>query len=264
MVMNKENAILIIDPQYDFCNRQGALYVEGADADMLRLAQWIKMNKAKIGHIAVTADSHPVNDISHPSFWQDKAGKFPDPFTPITIHDISVGKWTPRFFANEAVAYVETLEKQGEFGHFIWPYHCLTGSSGAAIADILMEALGEWALMGNFYHLITKGTYPVSEHFGIFRANVPVADHPETQLNIALIETLSQYERVFLAGEAKSHCVANSLKQAMDEAPELARKFIILEDCMSDVTGLGYLAEPIYNRARSMGILFAKSADLIL
>ncbi len=262
--MNNENAILIIDPQYDFCNPAGALYVEGANADMKRLADWIKSNKSEIDHIVVTADSHPVNDISHPSFWKDKSGKFPDPFTPITAHEIREGKWTPRFFANEAAAYVETLEKQGEFGHFIWPYHCLTGSRGAAIDDNLMEALVEWAMNGNYYQVITKGTYPVSEHFGIFRANVPVAGHPETQLNVALIEMLSKFDRVFLAGEARSHCVANSLKQAMNEAPELARKFVILEDCMSDVTGLGHLADHIYARAKSMGIQFAKSADVIL
>ena len=75
--MNNQNAILIIDAQYDFCNPQGALFVEGADADMKRLAAWIKTNKSQIDHISVTMDSHPVNDISHPSFWQDKNGNFP-------------------------------------------------------------------------------------------------------------------------------------------------------------------------------------------
>ncbi|HWU41949.1 MAG TPA: hypothetical protein VN132_00885, partial [Bdellovibrio sp.] len=113
-------------------------------------------------------------------------------------------------------------------------------------------------------HVVTKGTYPLTEHFGIFRANVPVADRPETQLNRDLIDTLGKYDQVFLAGEAKSHCVANSLKQAMEEAPDLACKFIILEDCMSNVTGLGHLGDPIYAKAKSMGIRFAKSADIML
>jgi nicotinamidase-related amidase len=262
--MKTQNVLLIIDPQYDFCDPRGALYVDGAEADMNRLAGWVSANKSEIDHIVVTSDSHPVNDISHPSFWEDKAGNFPQPFTPITAQEIKEGKWTPRFFTHEAVAYVEALEKQGEFGHFIWPYHCLAGSRGAAISDVLMDALREWALLGNYYQLVIKGTYPVSEHFGIFRANVPVKDHPETQLNVELLKTLDRYDRVFLAGEAKSHCVANSLKQVMDEAPELARKFVILEDCMSDVTGLGHLADPIYARARSMEIAFAKSADAVL
>jgi nicotinamidase/pyrazinamidase len=259
--MNDQNAILIIDPQYDFCNPQGALFVEGADADMKRLAAWIKTNKGRIGHIVVTMDSHPVNDISHPSFWQDKNGNFPAPFTSITSQEIKDKKWYPRFFPEEAARYVEALEKQGEFGHFIWPYHCLTGSRGAAIDDNIMEALVEWTKEGRFYQVVEKGTYPLTEHFGIFRANVPVADRPETQLNQALISTLDKYRNIYLAGEAKSHCVANSLKQAMEGYPGLASKFIILEDCMSDVTGLGHLGTPVYARAKEMGIRFAKSAE---
>lgn len=256
--------MLIIDAQFDFCHPQGALFVPGADADMKRLAAWIKANKAGIDHISVTMDSHPVNDISHPSFWQDKNGNFPNPFTPITSQEIKDGKWSPRFFPREAIDYVESLEKQGEFGHFIWPNHCLIGSRGAAIEDHIMDALIEWTKDGKFYQVVAKGTYPLTEHFGIFRANVPVANRPETQLNQALIDTLEKYQHIYLGGEAKSHCVANSLKQVLEEAPGLASKFVILEDCMSDVPNLGHLGAPVYAKAKSMGIRFAKSTDITL
>jgi nicotinamidase/pyrazinamidase len=260
--MNTQNALLIIDAQYDFCNPKGALFVEGADADMKRLANWIKANKSKIEHISVTIDNHPVNDISHPSFWQDCHGNFPNPFTTISVQDIHEGKWVPRFYHKEAIHYVESLEQQGEFEHFIWPYHCLIGSRGAAIDENIMEALIEWTSDGKFYQVVTKGTNPLTEHFGIFRANIPIANRPETQLNQALIDLLGKYQNVFLAGEAKSHCIANSLKQAMEVAPSLAQKFIILEDCMSDVTGLGQLGTPIFEKARNMGIRFEKSTNV--
>lgn len=262
--MKNKHAMLIIDAQFDFCHPQGALFVPGADADMKRLAAWIKSNKASIDHISVTMDSHPVNDISHPSFWQDKNGNFPNPFTPITSQEIKDGIWSPRFFPREANEYVESLEKQGEFGHFIWPYHCLIGSRGAAIDDQIMDALIEWTKDGKFYQVVAKGTYPLTEHFGIFRANVPVANRPETQLNQALIDTLEKYQHIYLGGEAKSHCVANSLKQVLEEAPGLAGKFVILEDCMSDVPNLGHLGAPVYAKAKSMGIQFAKSTDITL
>ncbi len=262
--MENQNAILIIDAQFDFCNPQGALFVNGANDDMKRLANWIKANKTQIDHITLTMDSHPVNDISHPSFWQDKEGNLPAPFTAITAQEIEDGKWSPRFFPKEAIQYVQSLEQQGEFSHFIWPYHCLTGSRGAAIDDNIMDALKEWTKGGKFYQVVAKGTYPLSEHFGIFRANVPVVNQPETHLNQQLIDTLDKYQNVFLAGEAKSHCVANSLKQALEEAPGLASKFIILEDCMSDVTGLGHLGDPIYAKAKRAGIRFAKTKDVVL
>lgn len=253
------NALLIIDAQYDFCHPQGSLFVAGADADMKRLSEWIVNNARQIDHIILTMDSHQVNDISHPSFWLDANDNFPAPFTPISYAEIMNGTWRPRFYREEAVKYVEALEKQGEFGHFIWPYHCLTGSRGAAFDEQIMKALIHWSHTGKYYEVVVKGTSPLTEHFGIFRANIPVKDQQETQLNKKLISKLAQYENIYLAGEARSHCVAYSLKQAMEEAPELARRLIIIEDCMSDVTGLGHLAAPIYERAKNTGVRFIKS-----
>jgi nicotinamidase/pyrazinamidase len=261
--MSKKNAILIIDAQYDFCNPNGALFVAGADADMQRLNNFIIRNKNQIDYICVTLDTHPIHDISHPSFWEDAQHQSPAPFTQITLAEVQSGKWKPKFFAKEATEYLTKLEAQGQFPHFIWPEHCLIGSKGAAIDEILMEALKIWAKDGKEYQTVCKGTYPLSEHFGIFAAQIPVADRPETQLNTTLINTLQAYDHVYLAGQAKSHCVATSLKQAMDFAPTLAQKMIILEDTMSDVTGLGHLGQPIYQQAKQQGIQFANSTLLI-
>jgi nicotinamidase/pyrazinamidase len=262
--MRKKNALLVIDAQYDFCHPQGALYVQGAEQDMARLRDFIVRNHLHIDHICVTLDSHPVNDISHPSFWQDKNGNFPAPFTAIALADIHAGTWTPRFSPQEATKYVAELEAQGEFPHFIWPEHCLVGSRGAALNDDLLEALKIWTRPGKWYQAVTKGTYPLTEHFGIFMAQIPIADRPETQLNQNLLHTLESYQNIYLAGEARSHCVATSLKQAMKYAPTLAQKMIVLDDAMSDVSGLGHLGQPIYDEAKQRGIRFARTSDLVL
>ena len=262
--MRNQNALLIIDAQYDFCHPNGSLYVPGADKDMERLAQLIRNQASKIDHICVTLDSHPVNDISHPSFWQDKNGNFPAPFTQITLKEVQSGQWTPRFFPEKTLKYLQDLEKDGNFPHVIWPEHCLIGSKGNALDDQLMGALKEWTRQGKYYQAVTKGTYPLTEHFGIFMAQVPVTDRPETQLNQDLIRTLERFQNVYLAGEAKSHCVATSLKQAMDYAPNLANKMIVVEDCMSDVTNLGHLGAPIYDEARKKGIRFMQSSQINL
>lgn len=263
--MRKKNALLIIDAQYDFCNPNGTLFVSGADADIWRISDFIRRNQNDIDHICVTLDSHPVDDISHPSFWQDKEGNFPPPFTQITLAEVDAGKWTPRFYPQEAIEYLTKLEAQGQFPHFIWTEHCLTGSKGAALEDTLVEALTNWSRNnGKTYQAVTKGTNPLTEHFGIFMAQIPLANAPETQLNQALLDELEAYENVYLAGEAKSHCVGTSLRQAMEYAPKLASKMIILDDCMSDVTGLGHLGAPIYEEAKRRGIRFAKSTDMIV
>ncbi|WP_291724510.1 isochorismatase family protein [Bernardetia sp.] len=266
--MENKNALLIIDAQYDFCNPDGALYVQDAEHDIERLSDFITKNATELNHICVTLDSHPVNDISHPSFWRDRDGNPPNPFTQITLKEVEEGKWIPNFYENETKEYLKKLEAQGEFPHFIWTHHCLIGSKGAALDETLSEALQKWITInkeqGKYkqYKAVTKGTYPLTEHFGIFQAQIPVSNRPETQLNQSLLDSLNQYENVYLAGQAKSHCVATSLKQILDNAPELAKKVIVLEDCMSDIPNMGHLGEPIYKRAKKMGVQFKKSNNV--
>jgi nicotinamidase/pyrazinamidase len=257
----KKNALLIIDAQYDFCHPAGALYVPGADADMQRLATLITHRAAQIDHIVVTLDNHPVNDISHPGFWQGEDGHFPPPFTQITAAEVKAGKWKARFQPEKALVYLEELEKQGKFLHFIWPEHCLIGSRGAALDDTLLQALRLWTRTGKQYHAIEKGQNPMTEHFGIFQAQIPIPEAPETHFNQPLVDELLAFERVFLMGEAKSHCVATSLQQILDHAPMLAAKLTIVENLMSDVSGLGHLGEPTFAQARQQGIRFKRSDE---
>lgn len=267
----KKNVLFIIDPQNDFCNpgnekgeNKGSLYVDGAEKDMQRLAAWIIKNKKQIDAISITLDSHQANDISHPAFWTDKDGNNPAPFTQITYQEVKEGKWRAIFDAKRAGKYLRNLEEQGEYPHIIWPVHCLIGSVGCAVYQPLMDAIIEWTEQGNFYKTIAKGEYPFTEHFGAFRAQVPDADVAETQFNTELLNDLSAFQNIYLAGEAKSHCVANTLKQILDEAPNLAKRCIIIEDTMSNVTGFETLADPTYTRAKEMGVRFTHSEQEIL
>ncbi len=261
--MRTKNALLIIDAQNDFCRPDGSLFVPGAVEDIARLNRFITENQEEIDYICATLDTHPVHDIAHPSFWSDADGNSPAPFTQITLAEVKAGKWKPNFEPSKAISYLEKLEAQGEFPHFIWTFHCLAGTEGASLESSLAETLINWTKTGRNYETQIKGTYPFSEHFGIFTAQIPDPEHPETQLNTKLLDQLNRYENVYLAGQAKSHCVATSLKQMMLYKPELAQKVIILQDCMSDVPNLGYLGEPIYQEARQKGIRFTTSAEKI-
>ncbi|AQG81546.1 isochorismatase family protein [Spirosoma montaniterrae] len=256
-------ALLIIDTQFDFCHPDGALFVPGADHDVARMAALIRQNTARIDHIVVTLDTHHLIDIAHPLFWHDAAGQHPAPFTRISAADVDAGQWVPLFAADRARQYVRELEADGQFDHFIWPEHCLVGSRGAALHDTLLNALNDWTRQrSRDYVAVQKGLHPLSEHFGIFRAQVPDPTIPETHLNTALIADLERFDRVLLMGEAKSHCVANSLKQILDFAPGLVSKVIAITDCMSDVAGLGHLADSIYAEARERGVRFMMSAEV--
>jgi len=257
-----KNALLIIDAQNDFVLTKGTLSVPGAMDDMKRLANFIKNNIDKIDYIGLTQDSHHVLDISHPAFWQDKDGKLASPFTSITYQDVLDGKWTPRLYPQEATKYLKDLETEGEFPHTVWPEHCIIGTEGAAIVDVVIDAVKEWSrIRSKFYFIHTKGTFPLTEHFGAFRANIPMVNRPETQINTKLIETLENFDNVYFAGEAESHCVGSTLKQSFDY-PTLAKKFVILEDCMSPVPGFETLSKPIFDEAHKMGIRFEKAENL--
>lgn len=270
--MKNKNALLIIDPQNSFCNPgdaqgngKGALFTPGADKDMERLAEWILNNIDEIDYIAVTLDTHHINDIAHPSLWEDKDGNLPDPFTIITSQDIENGTWTPKAFGPTVIKYIQDLETQGEFPHCIWPPHCIRGTEGHAIYKPMADALAKWveASPGKFVQYVQKGEYPLAEHFGAFRANIEVANQVGTQLNQKLISDLEKFQNVYFAGEARSHCVANTLKQAMDIAPKLANKFVILEDAMSSVPGFETLGDPIYDEARQKNIRFSNTNDAL-
>ncbi|UCH14069.1 MAG: isochorismatase family protein [Bacteroidales bacterium] len=261
--MQFNNVLMIIDMQNDFCMPDGALYIPGAEKDLQRTAGFIRENGDYINHIILTQDNHQVVDISHPSFWKDKQGNHPEPSTRITAEDIEKEVWIPEFEVSRAKEYIRNLEKEGEFPHTIWPEHCIQGSRGAAIADIIMVRIIEWARKGKHYDLIVKGTNPLTEHFGALRANIPDKKNPETQLNTDLLNTLRKFNNIFIAGEARSHCVANTVKQLL-EFRDIANKIILLQDCMSDIPGMEHIADPIYSKAKNAGVTFSKSRDINL
>ncbi|HLP73627.1 MAG TPA: hypothetical protein VK155_12050 [Bacteroidales bacterium] len=260
--MSPKIILLVVDMQYDFCSPDGSLYVKGSEKDIVRTGKFISKNQDFIGQIILTQDTHNVIDISHPVFWEDKHGRPPDPFTEISLKKVLGGIWRPRFHKDKAVDYIRKLENQGEFPHTIWPEHCILGTRGGAIVDEIMDPVREWSRKGNFYEVVIKGTNPLTEHFGALKANVPLPGHPETHLNTALVDKLMHADIIYIAGEAKTHCVANTIKQ-MIHLSGVAKKLRIIEDCMSDIPGFEKLSVPIYEKALHEGAKLALSTQAV-
>lgn len=230
--------LLLIDPQKDFCHKDGSLYVPGATEDMDRVAVMIRRLKGKIDDIHVTLDSHRKVDIAHPIWFKDSAGNHPGPFTMITAADLKSGKWMttmPGAF-NRTLAYLEALEATGRYAHVIWPEHCLIGSEGHNVMPNLLDALHEWEDRFALVDFVTKGSNPWTEHFSAVQAEVPDPEDPTTQLNTGLIETVQKADIILVAGEARSHCVANTIRDmaANFDAATIA-KMVLLTDAMTDV-----------------------------
>ena len=264
--MSKSSVLLVIDAQNDFHDISGAaLPVSGAVKDTERIADFIR--KENPSTIFASLDSHYPLDISHTSWWSNADGSPIGIFTPVLADDIKNGKYVPRIDPVRSLKYVETLEANGEFKHFIWPDHCLIGSEGQALHPVFMDAIKGWMSKNlRWVNFINKGINPYTEHFGIFRANVPLPEDPATNVNQGIFQALNQHDIVYLAGQARSHCVANSLKQMLQISPQLASKLIVLEDCMSNVPGLPQdfydYVDSIYADAVKSGVIIIKSTSL--
>ena len=245
--MGKERIdLLIIDPQVDFCDPKGALYVPGAENDMARLASMIDRFGSKIKNIHVTLDCHHLYDIAHPGFWRNSAGENPEPFTIISHKDIVDGIWFPAFAslpgypnAREYVkSYTKTLEDSGRYPLCIWPPHCLIGSEGNAIVPELFAALVRWEQDNrNNVNYVSKGSTITTEHYSAVKAEVPDPNVPDTQLNTRFIQTIMNADKILSAGEAGSHCYKNTVEDIADGFgnDDHIKKIIMLTDAVSPV-----------------------------
>ena len=258
MTIRKKNALILIDCQVDFVSPSGSLFVPGSEQDCKNITNFILNNHEEIDWLGASLDSHRLNSIFHPSFWIDKNGKNPDPFTLILKQDVLDGKFSPRFYPQESIKYLESLEAQGD-KHVIWPNHCLISSKGANLDENILEAIKTWELKGKYCNFITKGTHVLTENYGIFCAQVPIPGSPETDLNLRLLKTLEEYQNLYIAGEARNFCVVNSLKQLLKHAPSLTSRLVLLEDCMSNVPGFDGLGDDVFDQARKAGVRFSTS-----
>ena len=259
--------LVTIDPQNDFCDPNGALYVAGANEDMNRLANLIDRIGHKLNDIHVTMDSHRTIDIAHPVFWKDSHGNHPNPFTLISKDDVESGKWTPTNpgYYNIALNYVTKLEENNRYVLCIWPEHCIIGSWGHAIFPVVSDALRNWE-RDNFgvVDYVTKGSNVFTEHYSAVQADVPDPSDPTTTLNTRLLDILSNADIVAITGEALSHCVANTVNDIMENfGEENIKKLVLLTDTCSNVTGFDSLGEDFVREAVARGMQTSTSTEFL-
>ena len=255
--------LLVIDPQNDFCDIEGAaLPVVGANEDLQRLARFIASNTGRLDGITVTLDSHASVAVERTTFWLTGKGEAIEPFTFITADDVASGRFRPRDagLAPQVLAMLHQLAAAGKPGMVVWPVHCVTGTWGHNIHGELARSLAAWEMANQrAVAKVLKGEYPLSEHFGVFEADAPVPSVPGTQFNRGLAAAVaSGADLVAIAGEASSHCVAASYDQFMRflaKSPAFAPRVALLRDCMSPVAGFEPLAEALFERARAAGTL---------
>jgi nicotinamidase-related amidase len=258
--------LLIIDPQEDFCNPNGHLYVPGADQDMRRLADMIAKHGDRISSINVTLDSHQIVHIAHPIWWINSAGQHPNPFTVITVDDVKNGTWraTNPGMQQWSEEYVEALKTNGRYALCVWPPHCLIGSKGAAVVPELLASMIDWEMKFRKVHFVPKGSNLFTENYSAVKADVPRKDDPTTMLNRQLIDMLKSGADILIAGEALDYCIANTIRDIANEfdVSEVA-KFVLLTDATSSVNapGLEHLGKDFVNEMTAKGMRLSTTID---
>lgn len=258
--------LTVIDPQVDFCSPTGSLSVPGAHDDMLRLASMIKKNKNGLRDIYITLDSHTRLHIAHPNFWRNSKGQQPSPFTPISADDVRNGVWLPAKLSlqKRCLDYVEALDRNKKFGLVIWPIHCVIGTPGHCIYGPLQSALEEWQderFLTVSY--VTKGSNPFTEHYSAIKAEVEDPTDPGTHMNINFLNSVNEADIVLLAGEASSHCVANTIRDAVSYFgnTDFAKKLVLLKDATSPVPGFEAQADAMIADMTAAGMRISSTKD---
>jgi nicotinamidase-related amidase len=278
-------ALVLVDVQNTFCLPDFELFVPGAVEDNRRLCEFVYRNLDSITQVVPTLDTHQATQIFHALWLVDERGEHPPPYTLITADDVERGVW--RFDpeagraigidadagAQHLVRYVRGLERGGKYSLTIWPYHAMRGGIGNALVSSVEEAV--------FFHTVArrsqpafevKGSIPWTEHYSVIGPEV--TDGPNGEVasrNEALVERLLGFDRVVIAGQAKSHCVAWTIDVLLDGTHEdrrRAEKIYLLEDCSSPVVVPGVVdytdeADAAFARFADAGMHVVRSTDPI-
>ena len=283
-------ALLLVDVQNTFCLPEFELFVAGRSGtgavdDNRRLCEFIYRNLGSITRILPTMDTHQAIQIFHSIFLVNDAGEHPEPYTLVSVEDVEQGRWRVNPAAAAALGlqeeyaqqyllhYTRQLERTGKYQLTIWPYHAMLGGIGHALVSAVEEAI--------FFHSVArvsqpgfqvKGDHPLTEHYSALGPEVR-EDHlgnPVAERNTRFVEELLKYDAVVVAGQAKSHCVAwtieDLLQDELAQKHRLVERLYLLEDCTSPVVVPGVIdytdeADAAFRRFAEQGAHVVRSTE---
>jgi nicotinamidase-related amidase len=282
--------LVVVDVQNTFCIPGFELYVAGRSGtgavdDNRRLCEFVYRNLGVVTQISPTMDTHQAIQIFHAVYLVNDRGEHPPPFTIVSEEDVRKGVW--KFNAAAApglqidedygrrhlVHYTHRLKASGKYDLTIWPYHAMLGGIGHALVSAVEEAV--------FFHSLSryshpdfhlKGQNPLTEHYSVLGPEVlrgpdrePIAEKSDK-----FFQKLLEFDAVVIAGQAKSHCVAwtidDLLQDVLAKDRSLVEKVYLLEDCTSPVVVPGVIdytnqADAAFQRFADVGMHVVRSTD---
>ncbi|HEY3282422.1 MAG TPA: isochorismatase [Armatimonadota bacterium] len=291
----ERTCLLVVDAQNTFCLPGFELFVggrsgHGAVDDMERLCRMLYGNLGRVTQVVATLDTHQAYQVFHSALYVGPDGRPPKPMTQILVDDVRRGWWrvdpqvslgpgqpSPSELQAHLEHYVEELAKRGRYHLTVWPYHAMLGGVGHALIPAVEAAL--------FFHgqvrrcqprLEMKGRNPLTESYSVLGPEVLTSKSPTGEVSVigshneTLIGYLLSFDRLLVAGEAASHCVAWTLEDLLNAIQErdasLASWVVVLKDCMSSVVVPGVVdytkeAEEAFARFSQSGMRVLDSTD---
>jgi len=281
--------LLAVDVQNTFCVPGFELFVAGRSGtgavdDSRRLCEFVYRNLGEITQIFPSLDTHHAMQVFHAIWLVDEDGNHPDRYTLVSAEDVASGRWRanpavaealgidPEYAARHLAFYTRRLAHGGKYDLTIWPYHAMLGGIGHALVSAFEEAV--------FFHGVArysnpefqvKGENPLSEHYSMLGPEVtegPDGDGLDGK-NTRLIEKLLGFDAVVVAGQAKSHCLAWTIDDLLEEEElgnRLAERTYLLEDCTSAVVVPGVVdytdeADAAFERYAAAGMHVVRSTE---
>jgi nicotinamidase-related amidase len=283
--------LIAVDVQNTFCIPEFELFVAGRSGtgavdDNRRLCEFVYRNLGTITQIFPSLDTHHAVQIFHAIWLVDEQGNHPAPYTLVSAEDVESGRWRLNTAVADALGidvdyaerhlahYTRRLADGGKYDLTVWPYHAMLGGIGHALVSAVEEAV--------FFHGIArhsrpefqvKGDNPLTEHYSMLGPEVtegPDGDRLGGK-NTGLIDKLLRFDVVVVAGQAKSHCMAwtiDDLLEDEDVRERLAERTYLLEDCTSPVVVPGVVdyteeADAAFERYAAAGMHVVRSTDPI-
>jgi len=261
--------LLLIDAQVDFIHKEGSLSVPGAVKDTRRTIEWLFRNTERVTTVIASLDSHTPNHIFYPTWWVNEHGNHPEPYTAITLEDVEEGTWGPLFERDWSLNYIHRLQEEAKKELMIWPHHTMIGTLGHALTPALYEAIAfHAAARQTAPEFVIKGTIAKTEYYSILEPEVKAPEDPRGVLNEDLLKYLHSFDDIYIAGQAKSHCVLETITSVVrryEDQPEILGRFHLLTDCTSSVChpeiDFGHMANETYARYEAKGLKLVRSTD---
>ena len=212
-----------------------------------RLCSFLYRNLGVVTQAVVTLDTHQAFQIFHAPFLVDADGRHPDPYTLVTLDDVTSGRWRVEPRAAATLGLDET--RLGA------PAHLCRGARRRGKYDAHDLAVPRAA----------RRDRPRARERGRGGALLPrrSARYSQTRFEMkgraadrALLGARARgrarrraasrsggqhgsrraprtFDAVIVAGQAKSHCVAWTVDDLLQDVPEIAPRLYLLEDCSS-------------------------------